>query len=285
MRILVLGGAGHVGSNIIKSLVQNPKVKAVYSLDNYSNGYKKNHTKGCTYIHGDARDIDKLINEPVDTVIHLAEYARIEPSFKHYGLVVENNILGTLKVIQFCLKNDCKLIYSASSAITSMSQENITNAPYTICKQTNVELIKSIGTKYPLKYAIVYFYNVYGPNENGSGERATVVEKFIQAKLKNQNVVINSPGTQERRFTHVDDIVNGVLLVMEHGQGDKYFIGAKKSYSIIALAKLINVNYSIGPETLGNRTTSHIDHTKMSELGWLPKKHLEDYILERLTSI
>lgn len=281
-KILVLGGAGHVGSNLINELLKNPTFEEVYSLDDYSNGTTNNHKKGCKYITGNVADIKNIISFKVDTVVHLAEFARIEQSFDRFSHVVENNIIGTLKVIEFCITYNCKLIYSASSAISSMSEPDMINAPYTITKHANVEILKSIAYWKQLNHAIVYFYNVYGPGEKGHGPNATVVEKFITQKILDEDVTITAPGTQRRNFTHVYDIVNGLIKVIKKGFGDGYYIGNPTSFSIVELAELMQLNYNIGPPKMGNRSISQLDIHKMNQLGWEPKEKLEDYIFARL---
>jgi len=281
-KILVIGGAGHVGSNLLEHFKNHNSNYELTSIDNYTNGTSKNHIGGVKYINGDARDIGSLVEPNFDCVIHLGEFARLEQSFHEYQFVVENNIVGTLRVIEFCRRFNIKLVYSASSAITTMHEPGLVNAPYTITKLANANLLNSLGQFYKLDYAIVYFYNVYGPREVGRGKNATVVEKFLQLKFLNQKAAINFPGTQRRNFTDVRDIVDGIHKVVDKGQGDGYFIGNPESFSIIELAELIGIDYSIGSKKFGNRESSIIDTSKMKKLGWEPKYNLKTYILKRL---
>ena len=218
--ILVIGGAGHVGSNLIEFLKECSFVSRLRSLDNYSNGSTQNHIEGVEYIEGEAKDLSNYFGPELDVIIHLGEFARIEQSFDRFYFTFENNITGTLAVIDFCIKHNTKLVYSASSAITSMHEEGIVNAPYTIAKFANVNLINSISQYHTLNYAIVYFYNVYGPRERGFGDTATVVEKFLQLKFEGKTAIVNAPGTQQRNFTDVRDIVSGICKVLLHGYGD-----------------------------------------------------------------
>lgn len=280
--ILVIGGAGHVGSNLIEFLKDCSFVSRLRSLDNYSNGSIKNHIEGVEYIEGEAKDLGNYFGPELDVIVHLGEFARIEQSFDKFYFTFENNITGTLAVIDFCIKHNTKLVYSASSAITSMHEEGIVNAPYTIAKSANVNLINSISQYHTLNYAIVYFYNVYGPREKGFGETATVVEKFLQLKFKGKTAIVNAPGTQQRNFTDVRDIVSGICKVILHGYGDGYYIGSPISYSIIELAEMIGLPYELGTTRLGNRTQSMINTCKMEELGWTSKHELKSYIKKRL---
>ena len=282
MKILVIGGAGHVGSNLLEYLKNSNKNYDLTSLDNYSNGSEKNHIDGVRYIVGDARYVATLVDNNFDVIVHLGEFARIEQSFKKYKNVVDNNIIGTLSVIDFCIQNSIKLVYSASSAISSMGEVGLTNAPYTISKSHNVNLINSLSRHYQLNYAIVYFYNVFGPREVGFGETATVVEKFLQLKFEKKKAFITPPGTQRRNFTDVRDIVDGIQRVIHNGNGDGYFIGNPQSFSIIELAEMIGVEYEMGSNALGNRRGSSIELSKLTELGWKPKYDLKTYIQSRL---
>ena len=283
MDILVIGGAGHVGSNLIEFLKECSFVSRLRSLDNYSNGSTQNHIEGVEYIEGEAKDLSNYFGPELDVIIHLGEFARIEQSFERYYFTFENNITGTLAVIDFCIKHNTKLVYSASSAITSMHEEEIVNAPYTIAKSANVNLINSISQYHNLNYAIVYFYNVYGPRERGFGDTATVVEKFLQLKFEGKTAIVNAPGTQKRNFTDVRDIVSGICKVLLHGHGDGFYIGNPTAYSIIELAEMIELEYTLGEPKLGNRTISQIDTSKLEKLGWSAKYDLKSYINGRLS--
>lgn len=285
INVLVIGGAGHIGTNLISYLKDCKKVGNVQSLDNYSNGSVDNHVSDIAYHVGDAKDISKMDFADIDCIVHLGEFSRVEQSFTNFSAIVSNNIVGTLEVVNYCINKNIKLIYSASSAITSMSDERVVDAPYTIGKKANVELLRSLASVYNLNFAILYFYNVYGPFEKGFGENATVVEKFLQLKFRNEKAVITAPGSQRRNFTDVRDIVSGIYKVILGGFGDGYYIGNKQSFSIIELAKMIGLEYSIGPAKPGNRYISELDTTRMEKLGWKCEYSLPSYISERLASI
>lgn len=276
--VLVTGGAGHVGSGLIQELVRLG-YKNVTSLDNYSNGSKDNHIAGCHYIDADTRHIFKVL--PVndfDVIFHLGEFARVEQSFDNLADVYASNYQGTLAMLEFAMSGDSKFIYSCSSAINSMTDPDIVNSPYVITKRANRDMINSYFKLGKLRGAIAYFSNVFGGNERGIGGNATVVAKFLNAKKNGKEVVIHAPGTQTRKFTHIDDLVQGVLLVCQYGVGDGYFIASKNAISIRDLAKKMEVPFRLVPSGPGNRKGSDIDHSAMDDLGWSAKITIEDYV-------
>lgn len=277
-RILVTGGAGHIGSELLKQL-SNLGCKALFSIDDYSNGFEANHIDGCEYICGNTVDFSKYFsNKKFDTIFHFGEFSRVEQSFKHLDQVYRSNYAGTLEVIKFCMVTGTKLIYSCSSAITSMADPGIINSPYTITKSANRNLINSYFSLGYLNGAIVYFSNVYGGNENGIGENATVIAKFLNAKTNHETVTITAPGTQRRNFTYINDIIDGILLVYAKGKGDDYFLANPESFSIIEVADMIGLDYVLGSEKAGNRIASNVDLTKVTELGWTARTSLQDFL-------
>jgi UDP-glucose 4-epimerase len=282
MKIVVTGGAGFVGSNLIEELVKNPK-NEVYSLDNYFTGKKENHISGATYIEGSTEDIEKLITFKPDLVYHLGEYSRVEASFSDIELVWKLNKMGTFRVLEFCRKHGCKVLYAGSS--TKFGDEGLgrSQSPYAWIKATNTELVKNYGVWFGLKYAITYFYNVYGPREITEGKYATVVGIFKNKFKNGEPLPVVSPGTQIRNFTYVGDIVQGLILVGEKGEGDNYALGADKSYSILELAHMFGSEVTILPERPGNRMSAGLDTSRSTgELGWKPKVNLEDDIKDFL---
>jgi len=273
--VLVIGGAGFVGSNLCKKLIENGL--NVYSLDNYSTGTEKNHCDGVVYKKGDAFHINEYsMPMDVNVVFHLGEYSRVEQSVKE-PFVAINGICKTLvPVIEYCHRVNAKLIYSASSTRFGDAQ-----SPYSISKAVNAILVKELCSYLGMSFAITYFYNVYGNNEINEGKYATVVAKFLKAKKLGKPVTITKPGTQKRNFTHIDDIVNGLILVSDKGQGDGFGIGSDESYSILELAEMIGLEWSIGDYAKGNRSESKVVTTKTKELGWKPVKSLIEYIGEQ----
>jgi UDP-glucose 4-epimerase len=270
--ILVTGGAGHVGSNIIEQLVEDLD-NHVISLDNYFNGSKENHIKGADYRTGSTKDIDKLVPEIPDIIYHLGEYARIAPSFDDVKEVYDMNMLGTFAVVEFCRQRKVgKLVYAASSTKFAIEGNGRHQNPYSFTKATNVDLINDYGKWYDLPYAICYFYNAFGPRENGVGKYATVIAKFEQTYLAGESFTVVKPGT------YVKDLARGIILVGEKGSGDGYALNNEKQFSILDIAEAFG-----GPVELVDgypgRAESGITPTKAhEELGWETTVDVLDYI-------
>lgn len=282
--ILVTGGAGFVGSNLIERLVKNPSYQVI-SLDNYFTGKKENHIAGAEYREGHTKDIEKIIPEKVDLVYHLGEYSRVAKSIEEPSVVWDLNMSGTSAVLEFCRKHKCKLVYAGSSTKFSQARQDGTEgkdlSPYTWIKSANTDLVRNYGHWYGVPYAIVYFYNVFGPREL-SGEYGTVIEIFKQKYLKNEPLEVRLPGTQERSYTHVDDTVDALVLVGEQGEGDGYGISSAKNYPIRKVAELFNTEIVMLPERSTSRPASHIDTSRTEALGWKATRTLEDYIQDFL---
>ncbi len=277
--ILVPGGAGFIGSNLIEQLVKDPKYKK-YSLENYASVKKENHIAGATYIEGDTTEIAKLVKIKPDLVFHLGEYARVEKSFEDMETVWRSNKDGTFTVLEFCRARDTKLVYAGSSTKFGDGGLGRDQSPYAWTKASNTELVRNYGAWFGLTYAITYFYNVYGPREL-SGAYGTVIEIFRQCILRGVPLQVVSPGTQKRLFTNVSDIVRGLILVGEKGRGDGYGLGAEEEYSILEIAKMFGGKVEILPERQGNRMTSSIDLSRSrDELGWRAEKSIKNYIRE-----
>ena len=279
-KILVTGGAGFIGSNLIEQLVKE-EVNEVYSLDNYSTGSKSNHINGASYIEGDTLDIAKLVKIKPDLLFHLGEYARVEKSFEDMRKVWHSNKDGTFAVLEFARANKVKLVYAGSSTKFGDGGLGRDQSPYAWTKASNTELVKNYGAWFDLKYAITYFYNVYGPREISTGGFATVIGIFKEKKKTGNPLSVVSPGTQARIFTHVDDIVRGLIVVGEKGVGDGYGLGANDEYSILDIAKLFGGKILMLPERPGNRMSSAIDLSRSrDELGWRAEKSIKKYIEE-----
>lgn len=276
--ILVTGGAGHVGSHIIEILVKDPNNKII-SLDNYFNGSTKNHIDGAEYRTGHTKDIDKLIPEIPDIVYHLGEYARISPSFDEIEKVYDMNIAGTFAVVEFCRQRQVgKLVYAASSTKFAIEGDGRHQSPYAFTKATNVDLINDYGRWYNLPFAICYFYNAFGPRENGVGKYATLIAKFEQAYLKGETFPVIKPGTQKRNFTYVGDLARGIILVGEKGQGDGYALENTKQYSIIEIAEAFGgpIEYIDGYP--GRAESGDAPSKARQELNWNTTIDILDYI-------
>jgi UDP-glucose 4-epimerase len=279
--ILITGGAGFIGSHLIERLVENAG-DDILSLDNYSSGSISNHIKGCRYISGDTHDIAKLIDIKPDAVFHLGEYSRVESSFQNVEMVLNSNIVGTLAVIEFCRKNSAKLIYAGSSTKFGDGGAGPNQSPYAWSKASNTELIKNYASWFGLSYAIAYFYNVYGPREISEGPYATIMGIFKRLYKEGKSLTVVAPGTQTRNFTHVEDIVAGLILIGEKGEGDGYGLGSREGYSIIEIAHMFGSKIKMLPERRGNRMTSDIDTGKTELLGWRATADVKDYIAEFL---
>jgi UDP-glucose 4-epimerase len=276
-KILVTGGAGFVGSKLIKKLRTNEKYE-IYSLDNYFIGKKENHVPGVSYIEGDCKDIESLIDFKPDVLFHFGEYSRISTSFSEVERVWEYNINGTFQVLNFCKKNNIKLIYSASSTKFGDGGKNKNESPYALFKSQNVDLINCFSSWFDIDYAICYFYNVYGPGQIRKGKYATIIGIFEEQYKNQEPLTVVSPGTQKRDFTHIDDVIHGLILLMKKGYGDGYCFGTGKSYEINEIANMFKSDIKYIPERKGERSNSSIDFTKSLELGWKPRKKIENYI-------
>lgn len=275
--VLVTGGAGFIGSHLCRRLVQEGH--RVISLDNYFTGSRENHIEGVEYREGHTKDIEKLVPEQADLIYHLGEYARVEQSLEEPALVWDLNVRGTFAVLEYWRARKCKLVYAGSSTKFGDGGLARVATPYAWTKAANTELVKNYGDWYKLPYAITYFYNVYGPGER-AGKYGTVIEIFRQRFLKGEPLTVNSPGTQKRNFTHIEDIIDGLMLVGEQGEGDEFGLGDERTHSILDIAKMFGGEVQMLPETPGNRKTSAIDTSKAKKLGWSIKHSVEDYIKE-----
>ena len=276
MKILVTGGAGYIGSNLIKHLKKTTDAE-ITSLDNYFTGSKQNHIKGVKYIKGDTSDIINLKKQ--DVVYHFGEYSRVVPSFKDVEYLMKTNLLGTSKVIEQCKKWNAKLIYSASSSKFG-GNENL--SPYSWVKAKMVELIKNYNEWYGLDFEICYFYNVYGENHIKKGTYATVIGIFETQYKNKETLTVVSDGNQTRQFTHVNDIVNALGLILNQNKNNEWHLSSDIEYKIIDVAKMFTDNIKIIPARNGERYKAvSIENNTKEILNWKIKHKLEDYINER----
>lgn len=277
--VLVTGGAGFIGSHLCEALYNLGNYE-VFSLDNYFTGSEDNHIKGVTYIKGNSSDIDSLIDFTPEYIYHLGEYSRVEQSFEDIELVWKFNKDGIFAVLEFCRKTKAKLIYAGSSTKFGDGGLGRSQSPYAWSKATNTELVKNYGNWYGLKYAITYFYNVYGPREISQGKYATLIALFKEKVKNDEPLTVVAPGTQKRNFTHVDDIIKGITLVGEKGEGDDYGIGSPESFSILEIANLFKgAKIKMLPERPGNRMSADVIIEKTKSLGWSPKWSIKEYIV------
>ena len=266
--ILVTGGAGFIGSNLIEELIKIKNFKII-SLDNYSTGLFKNHINSSRvkYLKGDTRNISNILKKykhRIHTIFHFGEFSRIFQSFKNINKCFNSNIIGSLELFKFSLKNKIKLIYSATSASLGNSGADMNLSPYAFTKAKNLELLENLKKWFSLKYEVIYFYNVYGPRQICKGEMATVVGIFEESFRNKTALPIVKPGTQKRRFTHVNDTVHACLVAWKKNKNRHYSVASKESYTIIKLAKLFRTSIRYIPERIGERFTSALTKTNLN---------------------
>ena len=281
--IVVTGGAGFVGSNLINLLIKKTKYKII-SIDNYSSGSRKNHIKSrrIKYIKGDTKNIFKLLKKPdkIKTIFHFGEFARIYQSFLKMSECINSNTIGTNQVFNYCLRNNIKLNYSATSATIGNKGNDKNLSPYAFTKSKNLELLENLKKWFNFKYEIIYFYNVYGPNQICKGDMATVIGIFEEFYKNKKPLPVVKPGNQSRRFTHIDDTVEVCYLAWKKGLCRHYSIAHHKSYSILNVAKMFKSKIQFLPKRPGERYASALTSMNLSNkvYKYFGKKSLENYI-------
>ena len=277
--ILVTGGAGFIGSNLIEFLSKN-KSNSVYSLDCYFTGSKDNHIQNVNYFEGYTWDVFDIFNDiKFDIIFHFGEYSRIVKSFDDINFVSESILKGTPKILEFARKNKAKLIYSASSSKFGNDGRDENLSPYAWMKSKMVELIKNYNNWFNLDYEICYFFNVYGPRQIYEGEYSTVIAIFERQFLNNQKLTVVKPGTQSRDFTHVNDIVTGLIKASEINSNHEWHLRSGINYSIIEVAEFFTKNWVFINERKGERFTSEEFKSDTNKiLDWMPKHTLKKWI-------
>tara|TARA_B100000902_G_scaffold97107_2_gene99721 strand:+ start:138 stop:1022 length:885 start_codon:yes stop_codon:yes gene_type:complete len=282
--ILITGGAGFIGSSLIKNFVKNKYNYKIISLDNYSTGTRKNHiiNKNVKYIKGNNKDIDKLMRKfkkNIKVIFHFGEFSRIFQSFKNYKKCFEYNIHHSSKVIEFAKDNKIKIIYSATSSNLGNKGKDENLSPYAWSKSKNIELIKNYNRWFGLKYELVYFYNVYGPGQILNSPMSAVIGIFEEQYKKRKALTIVRPGNQRRDFTHIDDIVRGCCLAWKKGKQNEYMLGTKINHSIIEIAKMFKSKIIYMPSRPGERFGSTIPNNNAKKiLGYSARVKIKDYI-------
>jgi len=287
--IIVTGGAGFVGSNMIEYLLKKTKYKII-SIDNYSSGYKKNHLKNkrVKYVKANTKDIFRLIKYPrsIQAVFHFGEFARIYQSFINMNECIDSNTIGTNSIFNFCLKNNVKLIYSATSASLGNKGKDKNLSPYAFTKAKNLELLENLRKWFNFKFEVIYFYNVYGPKQITSGKMSTVIGIFEEAYKNKKPLPIVRPGTQTRRFTHINDTIEICYLAWKKNLSRHYSISSKQSYSIIEVAKMFKSKIKYLNKRPGERYASALTKMNLSNkvYRYFGKIRLTDYIVSFIDS-
>lgn len=280
--VLVTGGAGFVGSNLIKKLIENNPEVNITSLDNYFTGKPENHVAGVEYYRGNTWEADSIFEDrEFDTVFHFGEYSRIVQSFRDIDFVHRSILSGTPIILELCRKWRAKLIYSASSSKFGNEGKDENLSPYSWMKSKMVELIKNYGEWYDLQYEICYFFNVYGPGQITAGDYATVVGIFERQYKEGKKCTVVTPGTQTRDFTHIGDIVSGLVKASERMDNKEWHLRSGVNVSIIDVAEMFG-EWELIPERRGERFTSEeFPSDTEVKLNWKPEYNLQDWINSR----
>jgi len=267
-KIIITGGAGFVGSNMISLLLAKTKF-SIISIDNYSTGSKKNHIKDMrvNYINSDTKNIAKILSKyknNIHSLFHFGEFSRIYQSFLKMNECINSNSIGTNEVFNFCLKNKIKLIYSATSATVGNDGNDKNLSPYAFTKAKNLEMLENLKNWFNFKFEVIYFYNVYGPNQIRKGNMATVIGIFEDQYKKKIPLTVVKPGNQTRRFTHISDTVEVCYDAWKNNKCRHYSISSKNSFSILQVAKMFNSNIKFLPPRRGERFASALTNMNLS---------------------
>ena len=266
--IVVTSGAGFVGSNLIEFLIKKTNFKVI-SLDDYSSGTKKNHLrhKRVKYLRGHTKDINKILNKfssNINTIFHFGEFSRIYESFNQMNNCIQSNTIGTNAVFNFCLKNKIKLIYSATSASLGNKGKDKNLSPYAFTKSKNIEFLENLKKWFNFRYDVIFFYNVYGPRQICRGRMATVIGIFEDFYLRKKALPVVRPGSQTRRFTHIQDTIEICYKAWRKNKCKYYSISNRESFSILNVAKLFKSKIKLLPKRKGERYASALTSMSLS---------------------
>ena len=282
-KIIITGGAGFVGTNLINLLIKKTKYKII-SIDNYSSGSRKNHiiNKRVIYINGNTKNIFQILKKPetINAVFHFGEFARIYQSFLNMDKCIDSNSVGSNAVFNYCLKNKIKLIYSATSASLGNKGNDKNLSPYAFTKSKNLDLLENLKKWFNFKYEVIYFYNVYGPYQISKGIMATVIGIFEEHYKLKKALPVVKPGNQTRRFTHIFDTIDICYLAWKKNLCRHYSISYHKSYSILNIAKMFSKKIKYLPKRSGERYASALTNMNLSNkvYKYFGKIDLKKYI-------
>ena len=284
--IVVTGGAGFVGSNLIFKLLEKTNYKII-SIDNYSSGSIKNHFKSSRlkYIKDSSSNISKILKKHksnIRTIFHFGEFSRIYQSFLKMDECIKSNSIGSHAVFNFCLSNNIKLVYSATSASIGNKGKDKNLSPYAFTKAKNLEMLENLKNWFNFRYEILYFYNVYGPKQISVGNMATVIGIFENQYKNNKPLTVVKPGNQSRRFTHINDTIDACFYAWKKNRCRHYSISNKKSYTILQVAKMFNSKIKFLPARKGERYASALTRLSLSKKIYQNYGHinLKKYVKE-----
>ena len=286
--IIVTGGGGFVGSNLIEYLIEKTLYNII-SIDDYSSGTKKNHinSKRVKYIRGDTKYIDKILKKyvlKIHSIFHFGEFSRIYQSFLKMNKCIQSNSIGTNAVFDFCLKNRIRLVYSATSASLGNKEKDKNLSPYAFTKAKNLEFLENLRKWFNFKYEVIFFYNVYGPGQIKKGDMSTVIGIFEDCFLKDLPLPVVKPGTQSRRFTHISDTIKVCYKAWKSNKSRFYSISNKNSYTILEVAKMFRKKIKFLPARQGERYASALTNLSLSKKIYRTygkislKKYVEEFV-------
>ena len=282
--IVVTGGAGFVGSNLIGRILKDTNFKII-SIDDYSTGNINNHYKSnrVKYLKNNTKNISKILKKKtkkINALFHFGEFSRIYQSFRSFNECFDSNSIGSKEVFKYCLDNKIKLIYSATSANIGNKGEDKNLSPYAFTKSKNLELLENLKKWFKLKFEVIYFYNVYGPRQITSGKMATVIGIFEKQYKNKKKLTVVRPGSQTRRFTHINDTIDVCIEAWKKNKCLHYSISSRESYSILSVAKMFGTKIKFLPPRAGERYASALTQVNLKNkvIKRFGKIKLREYI-------